>query len=155
LIVESTGDLSGVDTQPRYDPPIRMSKAEQSLWRRNERKLRNRASAAASRQKQRDRIAELEIIVAELRSRLAVYEPHEPAVSAVAVRSEMTAAPAKFNNLPAAIGRTGSTTTQPPASVAVISKSQSKSLSQSNITPLPLSSTEPAQLFRTVVSHNF
>eukprot|EP00590_Aulacoseira_subarctica_P012494 CAMPEP_0172423858 /NCGR_PEP_ID=MMETSP1064-20121228/17781_1 /TAXON_ID=202472 /ORGANISM="Aulacoseira subarctica , Strain CCAP 1002/5" /LENGTH=239 /DNA_ID=CAMNT_0013165409 /DNA_START=79 /DNA_END=798 /DNA_ORIENTATION=- len=46
--------------QMRYDPEVPMTKDEASAWRREQRRLRNRESAAASRQKTRERITELE-----------------------------------------------------------------------------------------------
>jgi bZIP transcription factor len=48
--------------QKKYDPENvqAMSKVELSLWRRQQRKQRNRISAAVSRQKQKSRIVELE-----------------------------------------------------------------------------------------------
>jgi len=46
--------------QMKYDPDVPMTKEEATAWRRDQRRKRNRESAAASRQKQRDRIAELE-----------------------------------------------------------------------------------------------
>jgi hypothetical protein len=47
--------------QIRYDPDIPMSKEQLAAWRREARRVRNRESAAASRQRIRDRITELEI----------------------------------------------------------------------------------------------
>ena len=47
--------------QIRYDPEIPMSKEQLAAWRREARRVRNRESAAASRQRIRDRITELEI----------------------------------------------------------------------------------------------
>jgi len=44
----------------RYEPDIPMTKEEAAVWRREQRRKRNRESAAASRQLQRDRITELE-----------------------------------------------------------------------------------------------
>ncbi|GKY97450.1 hypothetical protein MPSEU_000703500 [Mayamaea pseudoterrestris] len=46
--------------QVRYDPAIPMDKEELANWRRQHRKVRNRESAAASRQRIRSRITELE-----------------------------------------------------------------------------------------------
>jgi len=51
-----------------------MTKDEASAWRREQRRLRNRESAAASRQKTRDRIAELEDEVEELKMEYAELE---------------------------------------------------------------------------------
>jgi len=47
-------------TQIQYDPGIPMTREQLTSWRREARKVRNRESAAASRQKIRDRIEELE-----------------------------------------------------------------------------------------------
>ena len=51
--------------QMKYDPDVPMSKEEAAVWRREQRRKRNRESAAASRQRQRDRIAELEVVLDE------------------------------------------------------------------------------------------
>ena len=45
---------------PKYDPETPMSKEEAAAWRREARRVRNRQSAAASREKTRVRIQELE-----------------------------------------------------------------------------------------------
>jgi hypothetical protein len=47
-------------TQIRYDPEEPMSKEQLAAWRREARRVRNRESAAASRQRIRSRITELE-----------------------------------------------------------------------------------------------
>ena len=47
-------------TQIRYDPDVPMSKEQLAAWRREARRVRNRESAAASRQRIRNRITELE-----------------------------------------------------------------------------------------------
>lgn len=48
------------DTQVRYSPDVPMPKEELAEWRKEARRVRNRESAAASRQKTRSRIDELE-----------------------------------------------------------------------------------------------
>lgn len=50
--------------QMKYDPSVPMTKEETSAWRREQRRKRNRESAAACRKRQRDRISELEDVVA-------------------------------------------------------------------------------------------
>ena len=52
-------------TQIRYDPDVPMSKEQLAAWRREARRVRNRESAAASRQRIRNRIVELEEEVGE------------------------------------------------------------------------------------------
>lgn len=47
-------------TQIRYDPDVPMNKEQLAAWRREARRVRNRESAAASRQRIRNRITELE-----------------------------------------------------------------------------------------------
>lgn len=47
-------------TQVRYDPEVPMTKEQLAAWRKEARRVRNRESAAASRQRIRDRITELE-----------------------------------------------------------------------------------------------
>lgn len=56
-------------TQIRYDPDVPMSKDQLASWRREARRVRNRESAAASRQRIRNRISELEDEVREWKSR--------------------------------------------------------------------------------------
>eukprot|EP00429_Kryptoperidinium_foliaceum_P064979 CAMPEP_0176065628 /NCGR_PEP_ID=MMETSP0120_2-20121206/32745_1 /TAXON_ID=160619 /ORGANISM="Kryptoperidinium foliaceum, Strain CCMP 1326" /LENGTH=147 /DNA_ID=CAMNT_0017399223 /DNA_START=86 /DNA_END=529 /DNA_ORIENTATION=- len=46
--------------QIRYDPDVPMDKEQLAAWRREARRVRNRESAAASRQRIRNRINELE-----------------------------------------------------------------------------------------------
>lgn len=52
-------------TQVKYNPDIPMSKEQLAAWRREARRVRNRESAAASRQRIRNRISELEDEVRE------------------------------------------------------------------------------------------
>merc|ERR1712070_273056 len=61
-------------TQMRYDPDVPMTKEEAAAWRREARKIRNRNSAAASRQKTRDRIEELEAEVQSWQEKYAALE---------------------------------------------------------------------------------
>ena len=56
-------------TQIRYDPDVPMSKEQLAAWRREARRVRNRESAAASRQRIRNRITELETEVDEYKSK--------------------------------------------------------------------------------------
>lgn len=55
--------------QNRYDPEVPMTKQEAAEWRREARRKRNRESAAASRNKVRNRISELENEVEEWKSK--------------------------------------------------------------------------------------
>ena len=55
--------------QMKYDPDVPMTKEETSAWRREQRRKRNRESAAACRKRQRDRISELEGEVADWRAK--------------------------------------------------------------------------------------
>lgn len=57
---KSDDDERGKKTQIRYDPAIPMEKEQLAAWRREARRVRNRESAAASRQRIRGRISELE-----------------------------------------------------------------------------------------------
>jgi Skp family chaperone for outer membrane proteins len=62
--------------QKKYEPPTSntMSKVELSLWRKQQRQQRNRMSAAASRQKQKARITELEQQIAEYQRKYAAIQ---------------------------------------------------------------------------------
>jgi hypothetical protein len=55
--------------QMKYDPEVPLSKEETSAWRREQRRKRNRESAAACRKRQRDRISELEVQVADWKAK--------------------------------------------------------------------------------------
>lgn len=58
-------------TQISYAPDVPMSKEQLAAWRREARRVRNRESAAASRQRIRNRITELEDEVADWKSKYA------------------------------------------------------------------------------------
>jgi hypothetical protein len=62
--------------QKKYEPPTskQMSKVELSLWRKQQRQQRNRLSAAASRQKQKARITELEQEIADYERKYAAVQ---------------------------------------------------------------------------------
>jgi hypothetical protein len=53
----------------KYDPEVPLSKEETSAWRREQRRKRNRESAAACRKRQRDRISELESEVSDWKAK--------------------------------------------------------------------------------------
>lgn len=57
---DSFDDSKLKKTQIRYDPDVPMNKDQLAAWRREARRVRNRESAAASRQRIRNRISELE-----------------------------------------------------------------------------------------------
>lgn len=52
--------ITGIKKQSRYDPGVAMTKEELKAWRKEARRVRNRESAAASRQKNREAIDKLE-----------------------------------------------------------------------------------------------
>lgn len=52
--------IRGIKKQARYEPEVPMKKEDLASWRKEARRVRNRESAAASRQKTRQRIEELE-----------------------------------------------------------------------------------------------
>lgn len=52
--------ITGIKRQARYDPGVPLNRDELTAWRKEARRVRNRESAAASRRRTRDRIAELE-----------------------------------------------------------------------------------------------
>lgn len=56
-------------TQIKYEPDVPMNKEQLAAWRREARRVRNRESAAASRQRIRNRITELEDEVGEWKSK--------------------------------------------------------------------------------------
>ena len=74
--------IPGVKKQARYVPvvdgskPVNMTKEELTLWRKEARRVRNRESAAASRQKTQGRISELEVQVATLTSKYQAALAH-------------------------------------------------------------------------------
>lgn len=62
-------DSKNKKTQIRYDPDVPMNKDQLAAWRREARRVRNRESAAASRQRIRNRISELEDEVGEWKAK--------------------------------------------------------------------------------------
>lgn len=60
LSKDALAKIPGVKKQARYVPAVSMSKEELTMWRKEARRVRNRESAAASRQKTQKRITELE-----------------------------------------------------------------------------------------------
>ena len=68
-VASKKGKASAKKPQMKYDPDVPMTKEEAAVWRREQRRKRNRESAAASRQRQRDRIVELEIELADWKSK--------------------------------------------------------------------------------------
>jgi hypothetical protein len=58
--IDTSEETDSKKTQIRYDPEVPMSKEQLAVWRREARRVRNRESAAASRQRIRSRITELE-----------------------------------------------------------------------------------------------
>jgi hypothetical protein len=56
--------------QMKYDPDVPMSKEDAAAWRREQRRKRNRESAALSRQRQRDRIGDLEVEVDQWKTKV-------------------------------------------------------------------------------------
>ncbi|CAB9519248.1 expressed unknown protein [Seminavis robusta] len=66
LSKDELAKIPGVKQQARYVPAVKMTKAELTLWRKEARRVRNRESAAASRQKTQSRINVLEAEVGEL-----------------------------------------------------------------------------------------
>jgi bZIP transcription factor len=60
LSKDALAKIPGIKKQARYVPAVPMTKEELTLWRKEARRVRNRESAAASRQKTQSRISELE-----------------------------------------------------------------------------------------------
>lgn len=61
--------IRGIKKQARYEPGVPMTKEELTAWRKEARRVRNRESAAASRQRTRSRIAELEAQLEEMKAK--------------------------------------------------------------------------------------
>jgi hypothetical protein len=78
--------VPGFKQGSRYEPEVPMARAALSEWRKQARRVRNRESAAASRQKTRDRIEELESEVAEL------HDKYEAALKRIAQLEHLTTA---------------------------------------------------------------
>ena len=61
--------LRGIKRQARYEPGVPMTKEQLAAWRKEARRVRNRESAAASRQKTKERIDQLESQVSALQAK--------------------------------------------------------------------------------------
>ena len=68
---EPRPSITGIKLQHRYDPGVKMNREELKAWRKEARRVRNRESAAASRERNRERITELEGEVDVLHSKYA------------------------------------------------------------------------------------
>eukprot|EP00522_Entomoneis_paludosa_P011873 CAMPEP_0172439032 /NCGR_PEP_ID=MMETSP1065-20121228/142_1 /TAXON_ID=265537 /ORGANISM="Amphiprora paludosa, Strain CCMP125" /LENGTH=294 /DNA_ID=CAMNT_0013187655 /DNA_START=173 /DNA_END=1058 /DNA_ORIENTATION=+ len=79
--------IRGIKRQARYEPGVPMTKEELQKWRKQARRVRNRESAAASRQKTRQRIDELEGEVSELQAELAAARARIAELEAVGASS--------------------------------------------------------------------
>ena len=85
-------------TQIRYDPSIPMEKEQLAAWRREARRVRNRESAAASRQRIRGRITELED---ELDGWKAKYQAAMTTLARIQQQQEAPLLPLQQNGNPA------------------------------------------------------
>ncbi len=70
-VISTIPHVTGIKNQSRYEPGVPMTREELKAWRKEARRVRNRESAAASRQKNRERITELEVEVDLIKSKYA------------------------------------------------------------------------------------
>jgi hypothetical protein len=84
-------------TQIRYDPEEPMSKEQLAAWRREARRVRNRESAAASRQRIRSRITELETEVDGWKTKYNDAVGRMRELEQVAASQAVEAAPVKLD----------------------------------------------------------
>jgi hypothetical protein len=93
--------IRGVKKLSRYDPGVAMTKEELTLWRKEARRVRNRESASASREKTRHRIDELEVEVDTLKSRYAaaLHRIVQLEAQAAAAASGGSFTPARLSSL--------------------------------------------------------
>mmetsp|Transcript_29047 Transcript_29047/g.54571 ORF Transcript_29047/g.54571 Transcript_29047/m.54571 type:complete len:207 (-) Transcript_29047:1855-2475(-) len=85
---KNSSEDSKKKTQIRYDPDVPMNKDQLAAWRREARRVRNRESAAASRQRIRNRIAELEEEVGQWKTKYAQAVQRLEALEAVIANQE-------------------------------------------------------------------
>jgi len=154
--------------QMKYDPEVPMSKQEAAAWRREQRRARNRESAAVSRQKIRNRIVELETEVngwqkkyAEAMARVQILEGQQQRRCVVGgtVRTPIALAD-NSNNSSSMISPTGSRSTSPapfknvvPQVVPSLSRLSTDSRSSSCLSPVvnlcsPQDSAPPLQPYQ-------
>ena len=98
--VDEDDFLRGFKQHSRYVPGVPMSREELSAWRKEARRIRNRESAAASREKTRQRIEELEGQLQEMQAkykaamqRIAKLEGSSPVSSLELSTSLVTVSP--------------------------------------------------------------
>ena len=116
----------------RYEPPRPgMTEDEIAQWRRDQRKSRNRASAAASRRKIRDRIEELE---SEVDSYKTLYAA---AMERITALESAQTAPLPFSIRPEVSSRAQSNSITPPSTPPHRSRQEHASLFQ-ELPPLDL-----------------
>lgn len=95
--------------QLKYDPDVPMTKEEAAVWRREQRRQRNRLSAALSRQRQRNHITELEGEVQEWKTK---YEAVMAKIQAMEQQQQRSVSPVPSST-------TNSTTVPSPTSSAM------------------------------------
>lgn len=91
--VSSSNNGKDKKTQIRYDPEVPMSKEQLAVWRREARRVRNRESAAASRQRIRSRITELEDEIEDWKSKYEQAQQRLAALEQVAASQEAAGGP--------------------------------------------------------------
>lgn len=125
LSKDALAKIPGVKKQARYVPAVAMSKEELTLWRKEARRVRNRESAAASRQKTQKRIAELEEEVGTITMKYEAALRRIVELEAAAVAGNASSAWKPSKNVPQherpevsspVLGATGTHTVSPPLS---------------------------------------
>jgi chromatin segregation and condensation protein Rec8/ScpA/Scc1 (kleisin family) len=87
-VSKKDSDTTTKKTQVRYDPEVPMDKDQLAAWRKEARRVRNRESAAASRQRIRDRITELENEVGQWKQKYSMAMERLEQLEGVAAAQE-------------------------------------------------------------------
>ena len=85
--------ITGIKRQARYDPGVAMTRDELTEWRKEARRVRNRESAAESRQRTRSRIELLEGQLGSLESKYAAALKRISELEAAAAASNGSVSP--------------------------------------------------------------
>lgn len=136
LISSGKPSIRGIKKQARYEPGVPMTKEELAKWRKEARRVRNRESAAASRQKTRERINELEAQLEALNNKYAAalhriqeLEAEKPQSHRIIFSPEVLQGASSNGTLPEP-----AVVSQPP-SVAIPASPQTSPLSSPPLSP--------------------
>jgi hypothetical protein len=143
--------ITGFKLQHRYDPGVKMNREELKAWRKEARRVRNRESAAASRERNRERITELEGEVEILLSKYAAALKRIIQLEATSSNDSFTPAILRQDLLDVASNRTFRASSSNLADPNTVSPPLSPSSAMTCISHLDLCADESSQKYHHIM----